>query len=73
MTLNVPALPVRAQSAVQHDCRPARIRIRNTQPSLNQTKVRKIWGESFAHLRTNGLAVPPRYQPPRQANPFTLQ
>jgi len=47
MTLNVPALPLRVQPVIQRDCRPARIRNRNTQPSLNQTKVRKILGEEF--------------------------
>jgi hypothetical protein len=42
MILNVPALPLRAQPNIQHDCRPACIRNRNIQPSLNQGQLRKI-------------------------------
>jgi len=61
MTLNVPALPLCALQPVYPGAivDPPRIRNRNTQSSLNQTKVRKNTGgeEVFAQLPTNRLTV----------------
>ena len=64
MTLNVPALLLRAHPVIQRDCRQARIRNRNTQPSLNQIELLKIPVESFEQLPKHAPSrLLPRYRP----------